>query len=90
MKVHELMEALKALDPELPVMVRGYEGGVNDVEQIDHVFYKKDANKGASYYGRHELIDKDDHLAVRKGKAAVELCGSNSSQRFKRREKSLW
>lgn len=34
MKVHELIDKLQKLDPEMKVVVNGYEGGYDEVEKI--------------------------------------------------------
>ena len=35
MKVKELIEALSQLDPELMVVVAGYEGGVDEIDKFE-------------------------------------------------------
>lgn len=54
MKVRELIEKLKELDGELPVLRSGYEGGYTDVCSVgrpkEFLFYVNDA----WYYGEHE------------------------------------
>ena len=59
MKVKELIEKLQELDPEMEVMRHGYEGGVENVTQleIETVALKVNA---AWYYGSHEVVYKDD------------------------------
>ena len=59
MKVKELIEQLKQLNPELMVVVRGYEGGVNEVVSYEECNIALDANKGDWYYGRHEVVEFD-------------------------------
>lgn len=66
MKVEELIEKLKSLDPTLEVYINGYEGGYDDVYKIEPIevckgFYVEDENW---YYGDHEEFN-----AVRKSPA---------------------
>ena len=63
MKVKELIEKLKSCDPELMVVVNGYEGGVNEAENAAQVKIKLDKNP-EWYYGTHE--DAASELAVDK------------------------
>jgi hypothetical protein len=58
MNVGQLIEELKHLDPNLMVVVRGYEGGVNEVVSHTVCNIAIDANKNESYYGRHEVMNK--------------------------------
>ncbi len=51
MKAHELARQLLA-GPDLPVYVRGYEGGVDDVAHIVLCEIVRDYHQG-SYYGSH-------------------------------------
>lgn len=53
MTVAQLIESLKNYPPDLPVVVSGYEGGYNDVDQFEHVNIVRDYNK-EWYYGKHE------------------------------------
>lgn len=56
MKVHELISFLYTLDPELEVVVSGYEGGYNTVRGItEPCEYVRDVNE-AWYYGAHEQL----------------------------------
>ena len=56
MNVGQLIEKLNKLDPKLMVVVRGYEGGVNEVVSLSECKIELDANKGTWYYGRHEVV----------------------------------
>ena len=59
MKVKELIEALSQLDPELLVVVHGYEGGVNEVDRCD--VYDIELNVNTEwYYGKHEVLLEGD------------------------------
>jgi hypothetical protein len=56
MKVKELIQELQKLDPELLVVVRGYEGGVDEVNSIYLCNVELDSNAGIEYYGNHEIL----------------------------------
>lgn len=59
MKVFELIQALQALDPQLEVLVSGYEGGYNNCCTVSgpatYVYNHND--KEAWYYGPHESLE---------------------------------
>ena len=60
MTVTELMVALGSLPPDAMVVVRGYEGGVNEVEAVYVTtvainYYDEDQ----WYYGRHQEVGLD-------------------------------
>lgn len=56
MKVSELISFLNTLDPELEVMISGYEGGYNTVRGVtEPCEYVQDVNE-AWYYGPHEQL----------------------------------
>ncbi len=57
MKVKELIEKLSQLDPELMVVIRGYEGGVDEVSNYGLCNIWLNAND-EWYYGKHEVLDK--------------------------------
>ena len=57
MNVRTLIEHLSKLDPELMVVVSGYEGGVDEVDLLEPVKLKLNVNT-KWYYGKHEE-DKD-------------------------------
>jgi hypothetical protein len=59
MKVKELIEKLKSCDPELMVVVNGYEGGVNEAENAAQVKIRSNVNT-KWYYGAHEVTDGDE------------------------------
>ena len=54
MKVKELIEKLQKFDPELLVMVEGYEGGVDYPEEPYQTPVRLNRND-EWYYGRHEV-----------------------------------
>ena len=60
MTVAELMGLLAGLDPSLRVVIDGYEGGLDDVLQLDLAKIRSDANldPDQDYYGRH-LVDTE-------------------------------
>ena len=66
MNVQELIEHLKQCDPELPVMVKGYEGGYKDLtpSKIQEKLIIRDYHGQGSYSGPHEELfeweDPDD------------------------------
>lgn len=66
MRVSDLIAILKTKNPDLLVMVNGYEGGVQDVEASAIVEGQAyiNANEGLSYVGEHEQrIDYDYHCS---------------------------
>ncbi len=64
MKVSELIKQLEALPPNHYVVVRGYEGGVDDVNSITVRNIRRDLNR-EHYYGSHEVTKEDSpHKAV--------------------------
>jgi len=76
MNVGQLIEQLKHLDPNLMVVVRGYEGGVNEVVSHTICNIAIDANEGEWYYGRHEVMNKTTEVPTVK---AVKLNGGNNN-----------
>ena len=59
MKVKELIETLSQLDPELMVVVAGYEGGVNEMDKYELCDVELNAND-EWYYGKHEILEKGE------------------------------
>ena len=55
MNVKQLIEKLQGYDPELMVIVSGYEGGVNQAEHAGQVKIKLNTYT-EWYYGKHEVI----------------------------------
>jgi len=53
MKVGQLIEQLKNYPQDLRVVVRGYEGGYNDVDTFENLKIVLDYHS-AWYYGKHE------------------------------------
>ena len=56
MKVKELIEKLQRYNPEQMVVISGYEGGYDAVDEINEMKIKLNVNK-AWYYGKHEIVD---------------------------------
>lgn len=64
MTIAELIEKLKEYPQDLRVVVRGYEGGVNDVDRLEELDILLNYYEGELYFGRHERVyawtsDKD-------------------------------
>lgn len=59
MKVKELIEKLQSLDPEHMLVINGYEGGVNEVSEVETIRILTDQNK-EWYYGKHEEVGSYD------------------------------
>ncbi len=57
MEVKELIKKLEEYPPEMRVVVSGYEGGVNDLEELKKVKVELNVNT-AWYYGKHEETEK--------------------------------
>ena len=56
MLVEELIQQLQALDPKLPVVGNGYEGGYCDLKHVGLQKIALNVNS-AWYYGAHEAAD---------------------------------
>lgn len=63
MTVAELMERLKEFDPNLPVVVAGYEEGYNDLSSVAPVRMIPEADT-RWYCGAHADADTGDEEAV--------------------------
>jgi len=63
MKLKELLALLSQFPPEADIVVKGYEGGLDDVIDVKLVKIKRNVNSDW-YYGRHEADDDGDTLAV--------------------------
>lgn len=62
-KVSELIDTLKSMNPDHIVVVSGYEGGVNEITNVEQVMLTLDVNS-AWYYGAHEIDNSGDTPAV--------------------------
>lgn len=60
MTVAELVEKLRALPQDLPVLVDGYEGGLQDPEAPRLTRVHLGANEPVSYDGPHEECERDN------------------------------
>ena len=58
MTVKELIEMLTDKPQDMRVVVRGYEGGVNDITCADEIPVKIDCNS-EWYYGKHEECEEE-------------------------------
>jgi hypothetical protein len=63
MKVKDLLALLSQCPPDMDVVVKGYEGGVDDVVEVKVVTIKKNVN-AEWYYGRHEVDEDGESQAV--------------------------
>ncbi len=69
MKVRDLIEILNGCDPELPIVVDGYEGGLDDLMEVETIQIFKDVNLNVGWYGDHEeasgaSIKANTHTAI--------------------------
>ncbi len=69
MKVKELIEVLSKHDPEAMAVVRGYEGGLDEVNHVSACKVLLNVND-QWYYGKHEDCDVK---TIGKGKAKTML-----------------
>lgn len=63
MKVKDLLALLSRMPAEADIVVKGYEGGVDDVVNVKIVKIKKDVHD-EWYYGRHEIREDGNVEAV--------------------------
>ena len=59
MKVKELIETLSQMDPELMVVIIGYEGGVDEMDKYELCDVELNVNT-EWYYGKHEILEKGE------------------------------
>ena len=57
MTIQELCDRLSQFPPDTPVVVRGYEGGFNDVLNVEAVEMQLNVNAEHWYYGAHSKPD---------------------------------
>ena len=74
MTVAELIEKLKEYPQDLRVVVRGYEGGVNDVSDFKEFEILLDYYD-ACYYGKHEEVFSWTEDTTHEKVPALKLCG---------------
>jgi hypothetical protein len=60
MTASELIAELQKLPPDAHMVVRGYESGVEEIEGIETLRVRLNANRGTWYYGRHEVDQRGD------------------------------
>ena len=63
MKVKDLLTLLSEMPADADVVAKGYEGGVDNIVNIQLVKLKKDVN-AEWYYGRHEINEDGAVQAV--------------------------
>ncbi len=63
MKVMDLLTLLSEMPADADVVLKGYEGGVDDVLNVKLVKIKRDVNTDW-YYGKHEIDEAGDIQAV--------------------------
>lgn len=64
MKISELIEKLKTLDPNIEVFTKGYEGGYCDIEEDFEVqTFKKDVHS-QWWNGPHEIDENGTILGI--------------------------
>ena len=63
MKVKDLIALLSQMPATVDVVVKGYEGGADDVVNVKLVRINKDVNS-EWYYGRHEIDKEGDSQSV--------------------------
>ncbi len=75
MIVSELIILLNTFDKSLPVVIRGYESGVNDVSRVIPVYIERNAHT-EDYYGQHEQSTIATNISI----PALELWGENKGE----------
>ncbi len=63
MNVSKLIQHLSVFPPDMPVMIRGYEGGYNDVGTLEKVPIKLNQND-QWYYGKHDSPGRGEEADV--------------------------
>jgi hypothetical protein len=63
MKVKDLLTLLSEMPADADVVAKGYEGGVDDIINVQLVRLKRDVH-AEWYYGRHEIKEDGDIQAV--------------------------
>jgi hypothetical protein len=81
MNVRELIEALSQLDPETRVVVAGYEGGFNDITQIQPCEIRLHVHQDW-FYGAHAKAEDEQIRQLLPNSSVVEaiaLTGENQN-----------
>lgn len=60
MTVTELIDALKKCDPDMRVVVKGYERGFDDIRCLEVIEISLDAERDSGVYGDHQ---RPEHAA---------------------------
>ena len=60
MRVSELIKILQEMSQDHMVVIRGYEGGVDEVTDLENARIELDVNEEWNY-GSHELLDSKDN-----------------------------
>lgn len=64
MKVKDIIKELQLLDKEAIVVISGYEGGCNEISNVNLTQIALNVNDAKTwYYGRHEVVENDYHKA---------------------------
>jgi hypothetical protein len=79
MKVKELIEVLKTLDQDAPVVVHGFLGGFDDAEFVTSVALANSVYKSETWRGKHELLET---LRRYRGKALSSRTNSSELRRL--------
>jgi hypothetical protein len=68
MTVKDLIKKLEQFHPDMPVVIDGYEGGVNEVDYVIETDIILEYND-EWYYGKHELVteffEKDKFMTAK-------------------------
>lgn len=56
MTIAELIKELEQYPQDTRVVIRGYEGGVDDVDEVELTEIYLNRNAGIWYYGKHEEV----------------------------------
>lgn len=75
MTIAELIQKLSQYDPNLPIVVKGYEGGYNDVSIIEELNLQLNVNT-ENWYGAHEEI-RESAISDQPTSKAMRLAGLN-------------
>ena len=75
MTIAELIQKLSEYDPNLPVVIKGYEGGYNDLTITEEICLELNVNT-KNWYGAHEKIS-DNAASDKQTCKALRLAGLN-------------
>ena len=64
MKVHQLIAKLSEYDPNLDVMIDGYEGGLQEKIYISVDPVERDVNVGCRFQGPHEFCPQSEYKVL--------------------------